>query len=1063
MQAQVEITLAPQCNLIPGSTTSSSSLSSTYTVQSSDGGLYIQAEATVSNSNGTRYVFSAPEQTMIPQPPVLSSLSFSTPTPYASTSIIASVNGSNFNYGATTYQWYVCTAAVTSNYSAPNGNAPAGCSTATGSGSTGSSYTPATGDVGKYLAVVVSVTNYTNTITAYGYNGMSNAVAAQNGGGGGGGGGCSSVGSGPFAVTCATVTITHNLSNVEVLTLTGASLGFSGLQSVTPTGVQVQWYTCSTPQVPNYLNPSAPSGCTSDGPAQTITIQTPGSYTVQNSDTGNYVVGYITATGTNLSSQTVTATALTSGMHITAPSLCSISPSGSPAISCAAVTTSTVQGHEYVNFTTAGDIGFTGLMTWTPNMGAAAIQATFYTCSAPVVANYANPVGAPSGCTQDGASQNVGNTPLVTYQVSNVDMGQYIIAFITVDGTNSSTTQPENFTAYTASVAISNGQSQSTVVTDTAIPGLTVPATGATPVTSITDAQFTGTVTWSPAASTFAASTAYTATVTLTAASGYTLSGFAGTFTVAGANSVTYNNGVLTVVFPATLAAQQQNSPTIVTDSAIPGLTIPATGATPVTSITDAQFTGTVTWSPADATFAASTGYTATVTLTPASGYTLSGFAGTFTVAGATSVANNHNTVLTVVFPATHAAQQNPTMVSDTTLTGLTVPATGGTPVTSLTDAQYSATVTWSNSPVLFAASTGYTATVTLTAASDYTLSGLTAVSFAVPGSSSLTYNNGVLTVVFPATQAAQQNSPTAVTDTVIHGLTVPVTGATPVTSITPDSQYTGTVTWSTSPATFAADTSYTATVTLTPASGYVFSGPSTLFSVAGAVSTTRSGNTLTVVFPVTALPVVPVTPAPVTNVQASISSLGVASITWSWPVTPGSSKITGYTVTASPGGLSCDTPMGTGCSIVNLTSGTYTFTVVAHNAAGASFSATSAPVTYTAPAPQTSTTPTTPATPTTPTTPSTPLVTPKVPGKVSFTASALGSGSVKLTIIKAPAGSKPTTEYRYRVGNGKWISMGAAKSVIITGLKRGLTSIQVEAINSVGTSAAAVSPVVVR
>lgn len=96
-----------------------------------------------------------------------------------------------------------------------------------------------------------------------------------------------------------------------------------------------------------------------------------------------------------------------------------------------------------------------------------------------------------------------------------------------------------------------------------------------------------------------------------------------------------------------------------VTEPAIGGVTAPVVGEKPVTAITEGkQFTGTVTWSPEVSTFAASTVYTATITLTPKVGYKLDGVAANFfTVAGATSVSNGANSgVVTAVFPATKEA-----------------------------------------------------------------------------------------------------------------------------------------------------------------------------------------------------------------------------------------------------------------------------------------------------------------------------------------------------------------------------------------------------------------------
>lgn len=103
--------------------------------------------------------------------------------------------------------------------------------------------------------------------------------------------------------------------------------------------------------------------------------------------------------------------------------------------------------------------------------------------------------------------------------------------------------------------------STGTTVTDLALTDkLTAPVTGGTPVTSITGDQYTGTVTWNDNPSKFLGYTAYTATITLTAETGYTFSGVAKnalTHTGAKANGVTHALGTgdvltVTVVFPTT-------------------------------------------------------------------------------------------------------------------------------------------------------------------------------------------------------------------------------------------------------------------------------------------------------------------------------------------------------------------------------------------------------------------------------------------------------------------------------------------------------------------------------
>jgi len=111
--------------------------------------------------------------------------------------------------------------------------------------------------------------------------------------------------------------------------------------------------------------------------------------------------------------------------------------------------------------------------------------------------------------------------------------------------------------------AMHYGESAATVINIAAIPGVTAPETGGTPVTTITaTAQYTGTVTWSPDHETFGGETVYTATITLTAKAGYTLTGVtANFFTVAGAAATNpIDSGVVTAVFQATAAVEIGNS-----------------------------------------------------------------------------------------------------------------------------------------------------------------------------------------------------------------------------------------------------------------------------------------------------------------------------------------------------------------------------------------------------------------------------------------------------------------------------------------------------------------------
>ncbi|MDR2108649.1 MAG: hypothetical protein LBP28_04205, partial [Coriobacteriales bacterium] len=113
-------------------------------------------------------------------------------------------------------------------------------------------------------------------------------------------------------------------------------------------------------------------------------------------------------------------------------------------------------------------------------------------------------------------------------------------------------------------------------------------------------------------------------------------------------------------------AANNDNTATLlppaVTISAIPNISAPVVGGTPATTTETAQYTGTISWSPEVApgdTFTWDTDYTATITLTPKTGWTFEGIpANFFTVAGATLVQNAANSgTVTAAFPITAPAK----------------------------------------------------------------------------------------------------------------------------------------------------------------------------------------------------------------------------------------------------------------------------------------------------------------------------------------------------------------------------------------------------------------------
>jgi len=286
-------------------------------------------------------------------------------------------------------------------------------------------------------------------------------------------------------------------------------------------------------------------------------------------------------------------------------------------------------------------------------------------------------------------------------------------------------------------------------------------------------------------------------------------------------------------------------------------LTAPVAGATPLTPAIDtAQYTGTVAWTGNPTTFGADTVYTATITLAPKPGFKFDGLTTTsFTVTGASSAAFNSSTgVITAPFPKTAET------IDNLNITVLTAPKAGATPSTvPISNGQYTGVMAWTGDPTVFDADTVYTATITLTVGSGYTLYGLTATSFTVAGASSANLNltTGVITVTFPRT---------AKTITKPFNITPTYTGTVKdtLTLLDSDNEYTGTVAWtvgtesgpSFTGATFAANTIYVAKITLTANTGYTTYGmPSDVKTlVIGATTATfNSGtNVITAIFPAT-------------------------------------------------------------------------------------------------------------------------------------------------------------------------------------------------------------------
>ena len=195
---------------------------------------------------------------------------------------------------------------------------------------------------------------------------------------------------------------------------------------------------------------------------------------------------------------------------------------------------------------------------------------------------------------------------------------------------------------------------------------------------------------------------------------------------------------------------------------------------------------------------------------------------------------------------------------------------------------------------------------------------------------------------------------------------------------------------------------------------------------VLGAAVATPAGAAL----PAT-LAAVSVNPGPPTGLGGTAGDAS-AVLSWHPPVSAGASPVTGYLITATPGGLTARTTAVTAFTVGGLSNGTaYTFTVSAVNSAG------SGP-------PSRRTAPLTPRAPTVPTTPAAPLAT---AGFQSATASWSpppndgGSPVTGYTVTAQPGGATVSTD-------------GSARQAALTGLTNGAGYVlTVIASNRVGAS----------
>ncbi len=269
---------------------------------------------------------------------------------------------------------------------------------------------------------------------------------------------------------------------------------------------------------------------------------------------------------------------------------------------------------------------------------------------------------------------------------------------------------------------------------NTAITQLTAPVKNEVPQTEIETDEYTATVVWSPEVTDkFVYNTVYTATITITPKTNYTVKGIAENgYTVSGAETVTNeaDSATVTVVYSAT---ENKNSNEFTKPLAITGWTYGETANTP----TAVAKYGTIKYTysnMADGT------YTEEVPTNAGTYYVKATVEETADYSGLES-----NAVEFTILPKT----------INTAITQLTAPVKNEVPQTEIETDEYTATVVWSPEVTdKFVYNTVYTATITITPKTNYTVKGIAENGYTVSGAETVTNeaDSATVTAVYSAT-----------------------------------------------------------------------------------------------------------------------------------------------------------------------------------------------------------------------------------------------------------------------------------------------------------------------
>ena len=268
---------------------------------------------------------------------------------------------------------------------------------------------------------------------------------------------------------------------------------------------------------------------------------------------------------------------------------------------------------------------------------------------------------------------------------------------------------------------------------NTAITQLTAPVKNEVPQTEIETDEYTATVVWSPEVTDkFVYNTVYTATITITPKTNYTVKGIAENgYTVSGAETVTNeaDSATVTVVYSAT---ENKNSNEFTQPLAITGWTYGETANTP----TAVAKYGTIKYTysnTADGT------YTEEVPTN----------AGTYYVKATVEETADYSGLESDAVEFTILPKKINSAIT------LTAPVKNEVPQTEIETEEYTATVVWSPEVTdKFGYDTVYTATITITPKVNYTVKGIAENGYTVNGAQTVTNeaDSATVTAVYSAT-----------------------------------------------------------------------------------------------------------------------------------------------------------------------------------------------------------------------------------------------------------------------------------------------------------------------